>query len=324
MDGVTWAYFTIPSLKLQAKDLIMIPELVALALQVDNWIVRSDIIWSKPNPMPESVTDRPTKAHEYLFLLSKRPKYYYDSDAIREPIKDVTLKRLSQPNFENQKGGPKDTKTGNRSERRTLENLKERYTKQGVWDERQEGYANWDKSGGRNKRTVWTIATAPYSGAHFATYPPALVEPCIKAGTSEYGVCQNCGAPWERVVEKKFIATLGGGRRNMTGQELMQGWEGVPRGSNDVTTLGFRPTCTCPAADPVPAIVLDPFAGSGTTLLVARKLGRRGVGLDLSYSYLHNQARERLGLTALDAWTNGSAVNDNGYHDLPMFSEVTE
>ena len=86
-----------------------------------------------------------------------------------------------------------------------------------------------------------------------------------------------------------------------------------------VHTLGFRPACTCPPADPVPCVVFDPFAGSGTTLLVARKLGRHGIGLDLSYPYLHDQARTRLDLTALDAWENGIQAGDNGYHGLPLF-----
>ena len=297
---------------LKPKDLVGIPWRVAFALQADGWYLRSDIIWSKPNPMPESVTDRPTKAHEYLFLLSKSPRYYYDADAVREESTDPigSAKRYEAPFF-----------VGDKHESGGYSANGQRHTP---------GIKTFD--GGRNRRTVWTIATATYSGAHFVTYPPALVEPCIKAGTSEHGVCPTCGAPLERVSEKgepilNAWSKKGPGNYNFeTKQPDPIDWDGgsTLKHSRNHTTIGWQPTCTCPAADPVPAIVLDPFAGSGATLLVARKLGRRGVGLDLSYSYLHEQARERLGLTALDAWTNGSAVNDNGYHDLPMFSEVTE
>ena len=151
---------------LKPKDLCGIPWRVALALQADGWYLRSDIIWSKPNPMPESVTDRPTKAHEYLFLLAKSERYYYDADAIRE--KSHTEVGLS---WEDRKAlGP--TKNAGVSWRRDVSIAAAGTLGDGM---------------NRNRRTVWSIATAPYSGAHFATYPPALVEPCIKAGTSERG-----------------------------------------------------------------------------------------------------------------------------------------
>jgi len=290
---------------LKPKDLVGIPWRVAFALQADGWYLRSDIIWHKPNPMPESVTDRPTKAHEYLFLLAKQSRYYYDADAVRESMSDATKER-DKSRFN---GAFKGQFRGTPGEER--------------WqDGRPISEPHFYNPAGRNRRTVWTIATAPYSGSHFATYPPALVEPCIKAGTSERGVCPKCGKPWERVVEKEFIASSAG-RNKISDASWNNGWEGVPRGINKVSTTGWRPTCTCDAGDPIPATVLDPFVGSGTTLLVARQLGRRGVGLDLSYSYLHDQARKRLSLDALDAWANGIAANDNGYHDLPMFAEET-
>ncbi len=277
---------------LKPKDLMGVPWRVAFALQADGWWLRSDIIWSKPNPMPESVTDRPTKAHEYLFLLTKSKTYYYDADAVREtPIR---------------KGGPPEAKR---------------------WRARDDsvpagstldGKTAGTHPSGRNRRTVWHIATAPYSGAHFATYPPALVEPCIKAGTSERGVCPECGAPWERVTEKKFIpqpdVSAVRGIKGAPGQKPMDDsnqWDGMPRGSNRVSTLGWQPTCDCVSHDPIPATVFDPFAGSGTTLQVARQLGRNGIGLDLSLEYLH-LARQRLSLDALEAWTEGVGHSDNG------------
>lgn len=142
---------------LKEKDLIGVPWRVAFALQADGWYLRSDIVWHKPNPMPESVRDRPTKAHEYLFLLTKQPKYFYDSDAIREPYSDRTEWRYAQPDKAARQGV-----TTNGTGKTTL---------------REKG------EGGRNKRTVWTITPKPFKGAHFAVMPPALVEPCILAGS---------------------------------------------------------------------------------------------------------------------------------------------
>jgi len=254
----------------QDKQLVGIPWKVAFALQDDGWILRSDIIWHKPNPMPESVTDRPTKSHEYLFLLSKSARYYYDADAVRE-------KAI-------RKGGPPEAKR---------------------WRERDksvpagstlDGKTAGTHPAGRNRRTVWTIPTRPYSGAHFATYPPALVEPCILAGTSAKGACPECGAPWERVVEKTSQLEPG---RKVRG--LGPKTEGIQDLSSTklhevqtVTTTGWRPTCSCGRDDVQPCLVLDPFAGSGTTGMVAIKHGREFVGLDLSGEYLSTLAIERL------------------------------
>lgn len=176
---------------IKPKDLIGIPWRVALALQADGWYLRSDIIWAKRNCMPESVTDRPTRSHEYIFLLSKSERYYYDFEAIKEPCVFDIEKRIGQPNFENQTGGEKDPKNGNRSHRKVLENIKRKADKQRGHSRRHDGFNDrWDQmekaeqcTGMRNKRDVWTIAPANYEGAHFATYPPDLVKPCILAGT---------------------------------------------------------------------------------------------------------------------------------------------
>jgi DNA modification methylase len=168
---------------LKPKDLIGIPWRVALALQADGWYLRSDIIWAKSNPMPESVTDRPTKSHEYLFLLSKRERYFYDANAIREP--------LAYPG-RTYKARTDELKT------RKLKTQSLRCTP-GLHDGRT---LCGSPELGRNKRSVWTIPTEPYAGAHFATYPTRLVEPCIKAGSSERGCCRSCGAPWQRMLKK--------------------------------------------------------------------------------------------------------------------------
>jgi len=145
--------------QLKPKDLIGIPWRVAFALQADGWWLRQDIIWAKPNPMPESVTDRCTKAHEYLFLLAKRERYYFDAKAITEPFADH---RMGNPG-----GGGQYSIGSGRNDSGAL--------KTGLWNE--DGLVK-----GRNRRSVWTVSTKPYKGAHFATFPPDLIEPCILAG----------------------------------------------------------------------------------------------------------------------------------------------
>ena len=170
---------------MKPKNLVGIPWRVAFALQADGWYLRQDIIWHKPNPMPESVRDRCTKAHEYMFLLTKKPRYYYDADAIKEPAAYAGEMRGGSTNRYEQNDAGMDCKE---------------------YDE-------------RNKRSVWTINPQPFKGAHFAVFPEALVEPCISAGCPEGGT------------------------------------------------------------------VLDPFMGSGTTLVVAEKLGRNSIGIELNRDY---------------------------------------
>ena len=144
---------------IKPKDLIGIPWMLAFALRADGWYLRQDIIWNKPNPMPESVRDRCTKAHEYVFLLSKSERYMFDAQAIAEPVAASTVERLAQPTLAQQVGS-------NRVPGKTNGNMK--------------AVGNTET---RNRRSVWTVATRPYKGAHFATFPPALVEPCILAGS---------------------------------------------------------------------------------------------------------------------------------------------
>jgi len=175
---------------LKPKDLIGIPWRVAFALQADGWYLRQDIIWHKPNPMPESVTDRCTKSHEYLFLFSKREKYYFDNEAIKEPVAASSIARLSQ-DVENQKGSDRVPGKTNGPMKAVGRGGKNAFRGQGSNREAENGAANREGrdmkevgvSDTRNKRSVWTIATRPYKGAHFATFPPALIEPCILAGS---------------------------------------------------------------------------------------------------------------------------------------------
>jgi DNA modification methylase len=386
---------------LKPKDLIGIPWRVAFALQADGWWLRSDIVWAKPNPMPESVTDRPTKAHEYLFLLAKSARYFYDAEAIKEEASDTS-------------GWAKQRATGvdtwQYSVRAANADL-------GIRNGISSGFG---ERGARNRRTVWTVATQPCPLAHFATMPPALVEPCIKAGTSERGCCPTCGAPWQRVVEKERKP-----RGDAFGRKAVvvpaHGQAGAPYMETVAAhTLGWQPTCGCgmpkdvqpddweiiasptgervaddpslftgragynrprgqdegqrpitryeqrryaeqlraspdkpllwqeagtalehymrtdragarpvpPALlddwiargilqrvvlpdgkppEPVPCVVLDPFGGAGTTMLVADRLGRHGVGVELSGEYTRMARRRCYEDAPLLAWAGGAA-----------------
>lgn len=157
------------------KNLLLVPHRVAIALQDDGWFVRSDIVWHKRNPMPESVTDRPSKAHEYVFLLSKSPSYYYDADAVKEPVASSTIGR-GVVTFGGEKGR-------NYNPDKSDPNYRNGHEQWG----RQYDYSKSSASG-RNRRSVWSIATKPYKGAHFAVMPLELADICVKAGCPEGGI----------------------------------------------------------------------------------------------------------------------------------------
>ncbi len=204
---------------LKPKDLIGIPWRVAFALQADGWYLRQDIIWHKPNPMPESVTDRCTKAHEYIFLLSKSPRYYYDQDSICEPITDATILRLLQ-DTESQKGSERVPGKTNGTMKAVT---RKKYDKsQGGGGTSFEGHSGYFKADGtlltdgtRNKRSVWTVTTKPFKDAHFATFPEDLIVDCIKAGCPEDGLVLDpfMGAGTTALVSRKL-------NRNYIGFEL--------------------------------------------------------------------------------------------------------
>ena len=294
---------------LKPKDLIGQPWRLAFALQADGWWLRSDIIWAKPDPMPESVSGtgyyrhkirqttngkkewvncpgcekcnphggyvlrwnagRPTKSHEYIFLLSKSAKYYFDAEAIKE--KEVcgrTRGPALHPDLKSTNGN--------------------------------NGLSRRKNTGSRNKRTVWTVATQPFPAAHFATFPEKLIEPCIRAGTSEKGYCAECGKPWVRVMEKVDSGskqkmadgwdTGAGGHGTIHRDGAEKGQPGIPITINQ--TLGWQPSCSC-GADIIPGLVLDPFGGAGTVALEAKKLNRDFLIIELKPEYC-DMSRRRL------------------------------
>lgn len=268
---------------LKSKDLVGLAWRVAFALQDDGWYLRSDIIWAKPNPMPESVLDRPTRAHEYLFLLSKSERYFYDADAIRE---------LAGPTHSIGRGSAFVTDRVHATHKRKLVPLVGNHGASGHDGNGKRYERVYNNPAGRNKRDVWTVAAAGFPGAHFATFPPRLIEPCILAGTSATGACSSCGAPWRRLTVREFKpqadVSLERGRRGAGDQKALDpsdGRQGYPRGTTTTTTAGWEACCTCPTAAAVPCVVLDPFAGSGTTLRVAVKHRRSAIGIELNAAY---------------------------------------
>jgi DNA modification methylase len=248
---------------LKPKDLCGIPWRVAFALQADGWYLRQDVIWHKPNPMPESVTDRCTKAHEYIFLLSKSARYFYDAEAVKDQsmYPDDDRKAISSID---QKRMPTDEVAGVRL-----------------------GSATYPT---RNKRSVWTVPSAPYSEAHFATFPPDLIRPCVLAGTSERGCCGKCGAALVREVKTKPMVIARSNRTHDFGRTRSSGALVSP--AENLTT-GWHPACQC-AADPVPCTILDPFGGSGTTGMVALEYGRSAILIELNPEYVKLANRRTL------------------------------
>lgn len=254
---------------LKEKNLTGMPWRVAFALQADGWILRSDIIWHKPNPMPESVTDRPTKSHEYLFLLTKQPRYFYDQEAVREPH---TMRPQARP------GGHKRHQPGALLPAHT-------------WSGTARDLPGVDGNpAGRNKRTVWTIATQAFRGAHFAVMPERLVEPCVLAGTSAHGCCSACGAPYRRVVERTGYDGAGRADDSVYTGQAYRHPQSAPRGPRrnfgepTAHTTGWQPGCAC-AAPVAPCTALDPFGGSGTVGVVAARHGRQSVLIEQNAQY---------------------------------------
>ena len=271
LDGTTFITRKIPA-GLKPKDLCLVPERLGIALQRDGWWVRSHIIWAKPNPMPESVTDRPTSAHETIWMLTKSARYFWDAEAVAEAhgetyrsFDGVRAEESLMPG-----SGPQNKRCGNPNKT-------------------------------RNMRNVWSVASHSFSGAHFATMPPDIAERCIKAGSSERGCCPACGAPWVRItsrgseqpyVEPSELDRFGTGDAGVHRKvgSVYQKW----LDENPKKTIGWQPSCKCRISGlidcmpytPIPSRILDPFAGAGTTGLVADRLGRDATLIDLNTSYI--------------------------------------
>lgn len=264
---------------LKPKDLVGIPWRVAFALQADGWWLRQDVIWHKPNPMPESVRDRCTKAHEYVFLLTKSERYFYDSMAVSEPLADSSIGRASRKKRLIEKTGK-----GTLGKQVAL-GVEASHSYAGLALGRN-GKTGYDlETGLRNRRSVWSVSTRSYKGAHFATMPPQLAELCILAGTSSDGCCSVCGAPRERVVERQRKPTRPGADTKVTGDSMTDGNRDPQRHVTTTKTTGWKPTCHH-SEGTSQCVVLDPFAGSGTTIAVAVENGRAGVGCELNKEYV--------------------------------------
>lgn len=288
---------------LKPKDLMMMPARVALALQADGWWLRSAFPWVKANPMPESVTDRPSSSIEYIFLLSKSQTYFWDGDAVRTPQTVGSLERFAPGKAQRPNGHKGDGEFGVRAYDTPAGILPNgRNRRNGDWwresldlaiDAYRVQLAHMehvrDNGGlllGEDGLPLGlSIATEAVPFAHFACFPQALVEPLVRAGTSERGVCSECGAPWRRVVERRPMVIARSGRREAMGEQGRTQASGTMLEPVSSITTGWAPTCICDAGEPVEAVVLDPFSGSGTTLLVAQRLGRRGVGIEIKAEY---------------------------------------
>jgi DNA modification methylase len=257
------------------KDLLMIPAQLALALRADGWYLRSDIAWAKPNPIPGSQRDRCTSSWEHVFMLAKSKIYHYDDVAVQEPAVGQNAHDL--------------TGTGYSAPGRTSSNGN-RHTAPG-------------NGKMRTKRDVWTVATVPFPDAHWAVFPPKLVEPMALASSSPK-CCDECGAPYKRVVERKPMVWREGPTRD-------QALENYPDGSANgrtslrgtmveaptTTTTGFAPTCKCVGAGSGRCAIIDPFAGAGTTGLIALRHGCDFLGIELNPKYAE-MARARIAKTA--------------------------
>lgn len=246
---------------IKTKDLFGMPWRVAFALQEDGWYLRCDVIWKKSNPMPDGAKDRPTHGHEYMFLMSKSPRYFYDYYAVQEETND-------HPEGPQRFGAKNQKGTFRCDQDRTFKHY-----------------------GKRNKRSVWETSVSTFQGDHFATYPPQLIEPCILASTSEKGCCSKCGDPLYRISLKEE------NKEDVYGEDVdIQTGEKEKVSIDKKFVLkdnGWEKRCDCKDSIIVPCRVLDPFSGMATTGLVCLDHNRNYVGIELNKNYL-DRSRKRL------------------------------
>jgi len=266
-DGTFWLNIgdgyckkAIKGSSLKPQDLLGIPWMVAFAMRDAGWYLRCDVIWQKTNPMPESVKNRPSKSYEHLFLFSKNKKYFYDYEAIKEPQKEISIRRAYSKNRVKKRKDYQDDNyaISGKSQDKTYEKMRK------IIDDLKEGLSDDEKLSDhikRNKRDIWEVATANSKIKHFAIYPIDLIKPCLMAGTSSGGCCSQCKTPW---VRKK---------------------------SN---ILEWESGCDCLDGLAQECLVLDPFNGTGTTGHVCKHYHRKYVGIDISSKYI-SYTREALG-----------------------------
>ncbi len=281
------------------KDLLMMPFRLAMALQADGWYLRSVIPWLKRNSMPESVTDRPSTSIEYVFLLAKSARYYYDADAVRVEQSTNTHARYAQ-GAPRQPSVPKavDMGMGIKSNHSFYAATADAILPNG----RNRRNADWFMESWQglmldedDDPLALVVNPQPFKGSHFATFPAKLVEPMVKASTSEKGQCPECGAPWVRMVEHTNTVFRPSERQETKRADgLATALHGTQIEPAKSVTTGWKPSCAH-TAEPVPQTVLDCFAGAGSTLLVADRLSRNAIGCELKDSYSEMSADRIVG-----------------------------
>lgn len=303
---------------LKPKDLVGMPWRVAFALQADGWWLRQWMPWIKRNSMPESCEDRPGTSVETMFLLSQSARYFYDHEAVKMPAAGTAHDRGNGVN-------PKALHNATRKDRAKADHMRgPTEMMNGIRPRQNDSFSaavnevvlargrrqhDWFIDSWQGLLTddageplALVVNPAPFPDAHFATFPPALVEPCILAGTSEKGCCLACEAPWERIVENKPMVIDRSPRTHEMGRTRTSGTMVEPAKS---ITVGWQPTCDCEGPQKtVPCKVLDPFGGSGTTAMVALRYHRDAILVELNPGYAA-MAQRRI------------------KNDAPMFNEVT-
>jgi DNA modification methylase len=253
----------------RGKNMALVPQKLAISLQEDGWFVRSEVIWHKLSCMPESASDRCTRTHEQIWMVTKQPYYFYDQDAIREPHKEESVRRLTY----------------------SLESAIER---SGGHLNKTQDPGKFCHPAGANKRDVWTLSHTQFEGEHYAGFPLDLPKLCILASTSEKGRCADCGTPYKRMTERNSLERFDLDEsdpryrpaRYDSKYDAIRTKEGNGQRFTEVISLGFAKSCKCQTEEVLPCIVLDPFSGSGTTGLVGLQLGRSYLGLELNEAYI--------------------------------------
>jgi DNA modification methylase len=321
---------------LKPKDLLMMPARLALALQADGWWLRSMLPWVKRNPMPESAKDRPANAIEYVMMLTKSARYFWDAEAVkrRPNASTESLARYAYGRYEGNGGSKREQRTGkpdfltkDGNDYGTATGTRAFRNSDLFYDSLEPPYGLICDADGLP--IALDVNSAGFPGAHFATFPSKLIEPLIRGATSERGCCAQCGKPWVRQISVEYSKRRpsAGSDARSRGEDkfsIANGGSGY-RGDNlvrEVETTGWQPSCTHDAGV-VPATVLDCFAGAGTTLLVADRLQRDAIGIELNTAYTEMaMQRCRDDAPLFTSWPPAEDPADTRMADL--FAEAAE